>query len=62
MEEVHQELFDGSTTGKTLKDLGLDFEQKLNLFYGKGIKNEISGFSFGVKSKEQLFNVFGHVA
>jgi hypothetical protein len=58
MEEVHQELFDGSTTGKTLKDLGLDFNQKLNVFYGKGLKNEISGFSFGVKSKEQLFNVF----
>jgi hypothetical protein len=58
MEEVHQELFDGSTTGKTLKDLGLDFNQKLNVFYGKGLKNEISGFSFGVKSKEQLFTVF----
>lgn len=58
MEEVHQELFDGSTTGKTLKDLGLDFDQKLNVFYGKGHKNEISGFSFGVKSKDQLFNVF----
>ena len=58
MEEVHQELFDGSTTGKTLKDLGLDFDQKLNVFYGKGLKNEISGFSFGVKSKEQLFAVF----
>ena len=58
MEEVHQELFDGSTTGKTLKDLGLDFDQKLNVFYGKGLKNEISGFSFGVKSKEQLFTVF----
>jgi hypothetical protein len=58
MEEVHQELFDGSTTGKTLKDLGLDFDQKLNVFYGKGYKNELSGFSFGVKSKEQLFTVF----
>jgi len=58
MEEVHQELFDGSTTGKTLKDLGLDFDQKLNVFYGKGIKNELSGFCFGVKSKEQLFTVF----
>ncbi len=58
MEEVHQELFDGSTTGKTLKDLGLDFDQKLNVFYGKGLKNEISGFTFGVKSTEQLFSVF----
>lgn len=58
MEEVHQELFDGSTTGKTLKDLGLDFDQKLNVFYGKGLRNEISGFSFGVKSTKQLFDVF----
>lgn len=58
MEEVHQELFDGSTTGKTLKDSGLDFDQKLNVFYGRGEKNELSGFSFGVKSKEQLFSVF----
>jgi len=58
MEEVHQELFDGSTTGKTLKDSGLDFDQKLNVFYGRGEKNELSGFSFGVKSKEQLFTVF----
>ena len=32
MEEVHQELFDGSTTGKTLKDSGIDFDQKLNVF------------------------------
>ena len=58
MEEVHQELFDGSTTGKTLKDSGLDFDQKLNVFYGKGLKNEISGFSFGVKSQQDLFSVF----
>lgn len=58
MEDVHQELFDGSTTGKTLKDSGLDFDQKLNVFYGKGIKNEISGFSFGVKSEPALFSVF----
>jgi hypothetical protein len=58
MEEVHQELFDGSTTGKTLKDSGLDFDQKLNVFYGRGEKNELSGFSFGVKSKERLFTVF----
>ena len=26
MEELHQELFDGSTAGKTLKDAGLDFD------------------------------------
>ena len=42
MEEVHQELFDGSTSGKTLKDAGIDFDQRLNLFYGKTYQNEIS--------------------
>jgi hypothetical protein len=36
MEEVQQELFDGSTSGKTLKDSGIDFNQKLNVFYGRG--------------------------
>jgi len=58
MEEVHQELFDGSTSGKTLKDAGIDFDRRLNLFYGKTYQNEISGFTFGVKSREQLFQVF----
>ena len=29
MEEVQQELFDGSTSGKTLKESGIDFNQKL---------------------------------
>ena len=33
MEEVQTELFDGSTSGKTLKDSGIDFDQKLNFFY-----------------------------
>lgn len=58
MEEVHQELFDGSTSGKTLKDAGIDFDQRLNLFYGKTNQNELSGFTFGVKNKSQLFDVF----
>lgn len=58
MEEVHQELFDGSTSGKTLKDAGIDFDQRLNLFYGKTNQNELSGFTFGVKNKAQLFDVF----
>ena len=58
MEEIHQELFDGSTNGKTLKDAGLDFDQKLNVFYGKLDKCELSGFTFGIKNKEQLFSVF----
>ena len=58
MEEVQSELFDGSTAGKTLKDSGIDFEQKLNIFYGKGVDHEVSGFTFGIKNKEQLFLVF----
>ncbi len=58
MEEVQQELFDGSTSNKTLKDAGLDFDQKLNVFYGKTEDYEISGFTFGIKDKEKLFVVF----
>jgi len=58
MEEVQQELFDGSTSGRTLKDSGLDFDQKLNIFYGKNDLFEISGFTFGIKDKSQLFTVF----
>ena len=58
MEEVQTELFDGSTSGKTLKDSGIDFEQKLNVFYGKGTDHEVSGFTFGIKNKVQLFTVF----
>lgn len=58
MEEVQQELFDGSTAGKTLKDSGIDFDQKLNIFYGRGEEFEVSGFTFGIKNKEELFVVF----
>ena len=58
MAEIQQELFDGSTSGKSIKDSGIDFDQKLNVFYGKGSDYEISGFTFGIKSKEALFSVF----
>ena len=58
MEEIHQELFDGSTSGKTLKDAGIDFDQKFNIIYGKLDKSELSGFSFGIKNQDQLFTVF----
>ncbi|MES2798597.1 MAG: hypothetical protein V4638_01155 [Bacteroidota bacterium] len=58
MMEIQQELFDGSTTGKSLKDSGIDFDKKLNIFYGK-IKNyEISGITFAIKDQKQLFTVF----
>lgn len=58
MSEVHQELFDGSTSGKTLKDAGLDFDQRLNLFYGKSNTHELTGFTFGIIDKTALFEVF----
>lgn len=58
MEEVQQELFDGSTSGKTLKDSGFDFDQKFNVFYGNGDNYEVSGFTFGITNKDQLFEVF----
>lgn len=58
MEEVQQELFDGSTSGKTLKDTGIDFDQKMNVFFGKTPDFELSGFSFGVTNQAQLFEVF----
>ncbi len=58
MEEVHQELFDGSTSEKTLKDAGIDFNQRLNVFYGKNNDYELSGFTFGVSDLTNLFEVF----
>jgi hypothetical protein len=58
MDELHQELFDGSTAGKTMKDAGIDFDQRLNIFYGKDHTYEVTGFSFGVHDKVALFEVF----
>lgn len=58
MAELQSELFDGSTQGKTLKDSGIDFNQKMNIFYGKNTEFEISGFTFGISDKSQLFRVF----
>lgn len=58
MEEVQQELFDGSTAGKTLKDSGIDFDQKLNVFNGKTENYEITGLTFGVSDRTKLFRVF----
>ncbi len=58
MTELQSELFDGSTNGKSLKDSGIDFNQKMNIFYGKNKEYEISGFTFGISDKEKLFTVF----
>lgn len=58
MTELQSELFDGSTQGKTLKDSGIDFNQKMNIFYGKNPEFELSGFTFGITDKDKLFSVF----
>lgn len=58
MTELQSELFDGSTSGKTLKESGIDFNQKMNIFYGKNEYYEISGFTFGISDKNKLFTVF----
>lgn len=62
MEELQQELFDGSTSGKTIKDSGIDFDQKLNVFNGKGEKYTVNGFTFGVLDKDKLFETFDDFA
>ena len=58
MEELQQELFDGSTNNKTIKDSGLDFDQKINIFLGQNPEYSISGVSFGVSNTTDLFTVF----
>jgi hypothetical protein len=58
MAEVQQELFDGSTNGKTIKESGIDFDQKLNVYYGVGSQYEVAGFTFGIKDQDALFTVF----
>lgn len=58
MEEVQMEIFDGSTAGKTIKDIGINFKQKLNVFNGKDEKYHINGFTFGVEDKDKLFETF----
>lgn len=58
MEEVQQELFDGSTSGRTLKDSGVDFDQRINFFQGKGERFGVSGFTLGILDRERFFEVF----
>jgi len=62
MSEIQQEFFDGSTSGKSIKESGINFDQKLNVFYGKTFDYEVSGFTFGISNKEQLFTVFDDFA
>ncbi len=58
MSAVQSELFDGSTSGKNIKDAGFNFKQKINIFYGKNDRYELSGFTFGIENKTELFTVF----
>jgi hypothetical protein len=55
MDEIHQELFDRSTENKTLEDAGMDFNKRLNVFYGKTNYYELSGFTFGISNQQNLF-------
>jgi hypothetical protein len=58
MEDVQSEMFDGSADNKSLKDAGIDFNQKFHVFYGKTNLYELSGFSFGISDKNALLQVF----
>lgn len=58
MEELHHDIIDGSTSGWTLKDSGIDFDQKLNIFAGRNHEYLLSGITFGIVDKEQLFYIF----
>lgn len=58
MNEIHQEIFDGSTNGRTIKDSGIDFKQKLNVFFGQNERFELAGFTFGINDQKALFEVF----
>ena len=58
MTELEQEQYDGSTEGKSIKNSGIDVNQKMSVFSGKNTKFSISGVTFGVKNKKELFYVF----
>jgi hypothetical protein len=58
MEEVQSELFNGSTNGKTIKDAGFDFEQRINAFFGQTHQYDISGFTFGISDEKKLLQIF----
>lgn len=58
MEELQQELFDGSTSGKSIKDSGIDFDQRMNIFLGNAIDYEVGGFTFGIEDRNKFFEVF----
>lgn len=58
MEELQQELFDGSTDGKSIKDCGIDFDQRMNIFVGNAVDYEVGGVTFGISNQAKFFEVF----
>jgi len=60
MIDMQQELFDGSAHQRNIKDIGIDFNQRLNIFYGRTANYELSGFTFGVEDTTQLLTIFHH--
>jgi len=58
MEELHHDIMDGSTAGWTLKDSGIDFDQKLNVFLGGTVAYDVTGLTFGIEDQAKLFTVF----
>lgn len=62
MEEVQQEMFDGSMAGKTLTESGVDFNQRMNFFQGTGKRFGVSGFTLGIANREDFFEIFDDYA
>ena len=58
MSELEQEQYDGSTSGKTLKNSGLDISKKMSVFSGRNSNYLVTGVTFGLKNTDELFKVF----
>ena len=59
MSELEQEQqYDGSTSGKTLKNSGLDISKKMSVFSGRNNNYLVTGVTFGLKNTDELFKVF----
>lgn len=58
MEEIQSELF--HSDGITLKQSGIDFDQRINFFNGKTVQYEVSGITMGIKNENQILKVFNN--
>lgn len=58
MVDFQQELFDGSTQGKTIKESGINFNKNFSVFYGKTYDYNISGFTFTIENQTKFFAAF----